>query len=57
MYQTKNALTFPLSGPGSVGMEYCFVNMVAPGDKVVVAGQLRLAPGVHITTGAGTPSS
>ena len=36
VYQTKNALTFPLSGPGSVGMEYCFVNMVAPGDKVVV---------------------
>ncbi|HET7670245.1 MAG TPA: alanine--glyoxylate aminotransferase family protein, partial [Burkholderiales bacterium] len=26
----------PVSGPGSVGMEYCFVNMVAPGDKVVV---------------------
>ena len=36
-YQTKNPLTFPLSGPGSVGMEYCFVNLVAPGDKVVVA--------------------
>ena len=36
VYQTKNALTFPVSGPGSVGMEYCFVNMVAPGDKVVV---------------------
>jgi alanine-glyoxylate transaminase/serine-glyoxylate transaminase/serine-pyruvate transaminase len=35
-YQTKNPLTFPISGPGSVGMEYCFVNMVAPGDKVVV---------------------
>src|SRR3990170_5279946 len=35
-YQTANPLTFPLSGPGSVGMEYCFVNMVAPGDKVVV---------------------
>jgi len=35
-YQTKNALTFPLSGPGSVGMEYCFVNLVAPGDKVIV---------------------
>ena len=35
-YQTDNALTFPVSGPGSVGMEYCFVNMVAPGDKVVV---------------------
>jgi len=37
VYQTDNALTFPASGPGSVGMEYCFVNMVAPGDKVVVA--------------------
>jgi alanine-glyoxylate transaminase / serine-glyoxylate transaminase / serine-pyruvate transaminase len=35
-YQTKNQLSFPISGPGSVGMEYCFVNMVAPGDKVVV---------------------
>lgn len=35
-YQTKNALTFPVSGPGSVGMEYCFVNMVAPGDRVIV---------------------
>ena len=35
-YQTKNALTFPISGPGSVGMEYCFVNLVRPGDKVVV---------------------
>jgi len=35
-YQTKNPLTFPVSGPGSVGMEYCFVNMVSPGDKVIV---------------------
>ena len=35
-YQTKNPLTFPVSGPGSVGMEYCFVNIVAPGDKVIV---------------------
>jgi alanine-glyoxylate transaminase / serine-glyoxylate transaminase / serine-pyruvate transaminase len=36
VYQTENPLTFPISGPGSVGMESCFVNMVAPGDKVVV---------------------
>ncbi len=36
VYQTDNALTFPVSGPGSVGMEYCFVNLVAPGDKVIV---------------------
>jgi alanine-glyoxylate transaminase/serine-glyoxylate transaminase/serine-pyruvate transaminase len=37
VYQTKNPLTFPVSGPGSVGMEYCFVNLVRPGDKVIVA--------------------
>jgi len=34
---TDNPLTFPVSGPGSVGMESCFVNMVSPGDKVIVA--------------------
>src|SRR2546429_8344665 len=36
VYQTKHPLTFPISGPGSVGMEYCFVNLVKPGDKVIV---------------------
>src|SRR4249920_3702171 len=36
VYQTKNPLTFPISGPGSVGMEFCFVNLVRPGDKVIV---------------------
>lgn len=35
-YQTQNPLTFPMSGPGSVGMEACFVNLVERGDKVVV---------------------
>ena len=35
-FQTKNSLTFPVSGPGSVGMETCFVNLVEPGDKVIV---------------------
>jgi alanine-glyoxylate transaminase/serine-glyoxylate transaminase/serine-pyruvate transaminase len=35
-FQTKNALTFPISGPGSAGMEACFVNLVEPGEKVVV---------------------
>ena len=35
-FQTHNALTFPVSGPGSVGMEMCFVNMINPGDKVIV---------------------
>ncbi|MBA2483769.1 MAG: alanine--glyoxylate aminotransferase family protein [Nitrosomonas sp.] len=35
-YQTKNRMTFSVSGPGSVGMEMCFVNMIVPGDKVIV---------------------
>jgi alanine-glyoxylate transaminase/serine-glyoxylate transaminase/serine-pyruvate transaminase len=34
--QTKNPLTMPVSGPGSVGMETCFVNLVEPGDTVIV---------------------
>lgn len=36
VYQTKNMLSYPVSGPGSVGMENCFVNLVQPGDTVVV---------------------
>ncbi len=35
-FQTGNEVTFPVSGPGSVGMETCFVNLVEPGDTVVV---------------------
>jgi alanine-glyoxylate transaminase/serine-glyoxylate transaminase/serine-pyruvate transaminase len=35
-FQTENALTFVLSAPGSIGMEASFVNLVEPGDKVVV---------------------
>ncbi|MDD3352954.1 alanine--glyoxylate aminotransferase family protein [Zoogloea sp.] len=35
-FQTGNELTFAVSAPGSVGMETCFVNLVSPGDKVVV---------------------
>lgn len=35
-FQTRNALTMPVSGPGSAGMETCFVNLVEPGEKVVV---------------------
>lgn len=35
-FQTKNALTMPVSAPGSAGMECCFVNLVEPGDKVIV---------------------
>lgn len=35
-FQTENALTFPVSAPGSVGMETCFVNLLEPGDKAIV---------------------
>jgi alanine-glyoxylate transaminase/serine-glyoxylate transaminase/serine-pyruvate transaminase len=35
-FQTDNRLTLPVSGPGSVGMETCFVNLVQPGDEVVI---------------------
>lgn len=35
-FQTGNELTFPVSAPGSAGMEACFVNLVEPGDKVIV---------------------
>jgi alanine-glyoxylate transaminase/serine-glyoxylate transaminase/serine-pyruvate transaminase len=33
---TKNNLTIPISGTGSAGMEACFVNLVEPGDKVLI---------------------
>ena len=36
-FRTDNALTLPVSAPGSAGMETCFVNLVNPGDTVVVA--------------------
>lgn len=35
--RTQNALTMPVSAPGSAGMECCFVNLLEPGDTVIVA--------------------
>jgi len=35
-FLTKNELTFPVSAPGSAGMETCFVNLVEEGDKVII---------------------
>lgn len=35
-FQTTNTLTLPISGPGSAGMEACFVNLIEPNDKVIV---------------------
>ena len=36
VYRTDNALTLPVSGTGSAGMEAAFVNVVGRGDVVVV---------------------
>jgi alanine-glyoxylate transaminase/serine-glyoxylate transaminase/serine-pyruvate transaminase len=36
VWQTGNALTLPVSGTGSAGMEAAFVNTVGPGDVVVI---------------------
>jgi len=33
---TRNSLTLPLSAPGSAGMEACFVNLLEPGETVIV---------------------
>jgi len=37
VFRTENQLTIPVSGTGSAGMEACFVNLVEPGDRVLVA--------------------
>jgi alanine-glyoxylate transaminase / serine-glyoxylate transaminase / serine-pyruvate transaminase len=36
VFQTKNRLTFPVSATGMAGMETCVVNLIEPGDRVVV---------------------
>ncbi len=35
-FQTNNELTLPVSAPGSAGMETVFVNLLEPGDQVIV---------------------
>ncbi len=36
VFRTQNQLTFPVSGTGSAGMETCIVNLIEPGDRMVV---------------------
>jgi alanine-glyoxylate transaminase/serine-glyoxylate transaminase/serine-pyruvate transaminase len=36
LFGTRNALTLPISGTGSAGMEACFANLVEAGDEVVI---------------------
>jgi alanine-glyoxylate transaminase / serine-glyoxylate transaminase / serine-pyruvate transaminase len=35
-YQTTNNLTFPISATGMAGMETCLVNLLEPGDRMIV---------------------
>ena len=35
-FQTRHELTLPVSAPGSAGMEAAFVNLIEPGDTVIV---------------------
>ncbi|WP_447977450.1 pyridoxal-phosphate-dependent aminotransferase family protein [Candidatus Nitrospira bockiana] len=36
VFRTRNALTIPISGTGSAGMEAALVNVIEPGDRVIV---------------------
>ena len=36
VFQTSNRVTFPVSATGSAGMEAALVNVIEPGDEVVV---------------------
>ncbi len=36
VFQTENEMTFPVSGTGSAGMETCMVNLLEPGDEILV---------------------
>ena len=36
VFLTENEMTFPISGTGSAGMEFCFVNLIEPGDEVII---------------------
>jgi len=36
VFRSKNRLTFPVSGTGMAGMETCVVNLIEPGDRMLV---------------------
>ena len=36
IFQTQNTLTYVIGGSGMAGMEASFVNLVEPGDKVMI---------------------
>ena len=36
VFQTTNRVALPMSGTGSAGMETCFVNLLEPGESVLI---------------------
>jgi alanine-glyoxylate transaminase/serine-glyoxylate transaminase/serine-pyruvate transaminase len=36
VFRTANSLTFPVSGTGMAGMEACVVNLIEPGDRMLI---------------------
>jgi alanine-glyoxylate transaminase/serine-glyoxylate transaminase/serine-pyruvate transaminase len=44
VYQTRNPVTFAVSGTGMAGMEACIVNLIEPGDKLVVCANGFFGP-------------
>src|SRR5262245_20546980 len=36
VFLTKNEMTFPVSGTGSAGMEFCCANLIEPGDEMII---------------------
>ena len=36
VFLTRNEMTFPVSGTGSAGMEFCCANLIEPGDEVII---------------------
>src|SRR2546423_5211210 len=51
VFRTKNALTLPISGTGSAGMEAGFVNLLQPGGTPLLRGK----GGVGGRLGGGAP--
>ena len=60
---TRNEITVPMSGTGSSGMETCIVNLVQPGDRVLVGlngvfggrlAEVARRAGAEVTTVDGT---
>ena len=39
VFNTENRVTLPISGTGTAGMETCLVNLIEPGDEVVVCAK------------------